>query len=66
MSLELYERYLTALETTANDGKLMPYEWGRLPKSLDVGWMPYRNMFDEFSREIANSLPSRTWRVFGG
>jgi hypothetical protein len=60
MSLELYRRYLAAHETAAFDGRLMPYEWGDLPKSLNIRWMAYRDMFDEFSREIANSLNDLT------
>jgi hypothetical protein len=60
MSIELYRQYLAASETTASEGKVMPYEWGRLPKSLSISWMAYRQMFDEFSREIANSINQLT------
>jgi hypothetical protein len=60
MSIEPYRQYLAAFETTASEGTVMPYEWDRLPKSLSVGWIPYRYMFDEFSREIANSLNQLT------
>jgi hypothetical protein len=58
--LEIYKRYLTAAAEIAFDGRNMPYEWGQLPKTLNIGWMPYRDMFDEFSREIANSVNQLT------
>lgn len=60
MSIELYERYLAADAATKFDGKYMPYEWSGLPKSLTNGWTPYSEMFQEFSREIANSLNQLT------
>jgi hypothetical protein len=60
MSLELYRRYLATVEATTFDGQLVAYGWGNLPGPLNVMWMPYREMFDEFSREIANSLNDLT------
>jgi hypothetical protein len=56
MTIQLYRRYLSAVEATPWDGQMMPYEWGQLPKSLNIGWAAYGLMFDEFSLEIANSV----------
>ena len=38
----------------------MPYGWGGLPSSLPAEWMVYSEMFNEFSREIANSINELT------
>jgi hypothetical protein len=59
ISIELYRQYL-AVSATPSKGKVMPYDWGGLPKSLSISWMGYRLMFDEFSREIANSINQLT------
>jgi hypothetical protein len=56
MSLEQYRQFLMALEKTKFEGKYMPYDWGGLPKQLTIDSMPYGYMFEEFSREIANSI----------
>jgi hypothetical protein len=61
--IEIYERYLAALKATPPAGRMMPYDWSRLPNSLSFTWMPYRLMFDEFSREIANSVNELTNHV---
>jgi hypothetical protein len=60
MSVDLYRQYLAALEQTPLIGQFVPYEWGDLPKSLNIMWMPYSEMFKEFSRETANSLNNLT------
>ncbi|OJU24037.1 MAG: hypothetical protein BGN91_11200 [Nitrobacter sp. 62-13] len=56
MLVELYRRYRDALDVIEHDARPVGYDWGALPNPLDVLWLPYRSMFDEFSREIANSL----------
>ncbi len=38
----------------------MPYGWGALPRSLPLEWMPYAEMFREFSQELANILNDLT------
>jgi hypothetical protein len=53
---EVYGRYRQLLDTTPFNGKGIDYERNELPKPLDFAWMPYGLMFDEFSRELANSL----------
>jgi hypothetical protein len=63
ITLELYERYIKTSSEVAFDGRYLPYEWGRLPKSLSMTWMAYREMFEEFSREIANCLNQFTNHV---
>jgi hypothetical protein len=60
MSVELYQKYLVALEGMAYAGKPMLYEWSPLSRTLDVAWMPYSYMLDEFSVEIANSVNQLT------
>jgi hypothetical protein len=56
----LYRRYLDAFEAMSFEGQYMPYNWGRLPNSLPGSWLIYQWMFDEFSREIANSINQLT------
>lgn len=60
MSGELYKDYLTALDATAFDGRYVTREPDGLPKSLHITWMAYRDMLEEFSREISNSLNDLT------
>ncbi|WP_218239777.1 hypothetical protein [Comamonas fluminis] len=60
MTIETYRKYRRILKNTEYKGKLVPYDWGRLPPKLYFAWMPYSQMFDEFSRELANSLNALT------
>ncbi|GAB7531358.1 hypothetical protein PS3A_37700 [Pseudomonas sp. 3A(2025)] len=52
MSIETYRKYRRILKTTPFHGKFMEYKWGGLPSSIDAQWMPYSQMFEEFSREL--------------
>jgi hypothetical protein len=56
MTIERYRQYRRALKATSFNGKFVQDEWGRLPQSLHITWMPYSQMFDEFSSELANTL----------
>jgi len=60
MTGELYKDYLAALDATAFDGRYVTREPDGLPKSLHITWMAYRDMLEEFSREISNSLNDLT------
>ena len=51
-----YCSYLEALASVAWPGDLADYDWGRLPSRLSGAWLAYAQMFDDFSREIANSI----------
>lgn len=51
-----YRRFRDILGATASGARFADYKWGNLPVSLSPIWMPYALMFDEFSREIANSI----------
>lgn len=42
---------------------MMPYRWGGLPQRISAVWMPYDMMFDEFARELANSINDLTHHV---
>lgn len=53
---ELYNDYVATFTASPRDGTFVTYDWGNLPSTLDVPWMAYSQMFDEFSREIANSI----------
>lgn len=52
----IYDQYRHVLISTPFDGKCAIYDWGRLPSPLAAVWMPYSEMFDEFSQVIANSI----------
>lgn len=54
MSIETYRQYRRILKKNPFNGKFMEYNWGELPEIVDVMWMPYIQMFNEFSRELAN------------
>lgn len=60
MSITLYRRYRAALRATPLDGRVMQYEWTRLPNPLDMLWLPYSLMLDEFARELANIINDLT------
>ncbi len=60
MTIETYRRYRRILKITPFKGKFAPYNWGGLPQTLYITWAPYSQMFDEFSRELANALNSLT------
>lgn len=60
MTIDLYRKYLAAREATPFSGQILPYDWGKLPNSLSFEWMPYREMFREYSSEIANSVNELT------
>ncbi len=60
MSTYRYRQFRKVLKTTPFKGKFMPYNWGKLPNKLPFAWMPYAEMFEEFSREIANTINELT------
>lgn len=60
---ELYRRYLAALSQLTAEGKMMPYDWGRLPESLPFPWIIYSQMFMEYAIEIANAVNNLTNHV---
>lgn len=60
MSTYRYRQYRAALKATPFKGKLMPYGWGALPQKLPAEWMPYSEMFNEFSQELANIVNDLT------
>lgn len=60
MSTYRYKQYRAALKATPFKGKFMPYGWGALPQTLPFEWMPYAEMFKEFSQELANAINDLT------
>lgn len=60
MTIETYRRYRRILKTLPFKGKYAPYNWGELPQTLHMTWLPYSQMFDEFSRELANAINELT------
>lgn len=56
MTIETYRRYRRILKAIPFKGKYAAYGWGELPQTLYMAWLPYSQMFDEFSRELANAL----------
>jgi hypothetical protein len=55
-----YRQYRAALKAAPFKGKFMPYGWGALPETLPFEWMPYAEMFKEFSQELANTINDLT------
>lgn len=60
MSTYRYRQYRAALKAAPFNGKFMPYDWGALPQKLPSEWMPYAEMFKEFSQELANIINDLT------
>lgn len=53
----IYSRYLAVRGSNLYDGRLADYNWGEIEDPIIRGAnLPYTLMFDEFSREIANSI----------
>jgi hypothetical protein len=63
MSVTLYRRYRAALRLVPPDGRIMPYEWTRLPTPRSLTWLLYGEMLDEFARELANTINDFTLNV---
>jgi hypothetical protein len=53
---EVYGQYRKALNSISWDSAFAEYNWGNLPPTLGMSWLPYGQMFSEFSREIANAI----------
>lgn len=60
MTIEMYRKYRRILKNIPINGKFVKYDWGDLPNPIYISWMPYSQMFDEFSRELANALNTLT------
>jgi len=60
VSIYRYRQYRAVLKGTKFKGKFMPYDWGLLPKKLSFEWLPYSEMFNEFSQELANIINDLT------
>ena len=63
MHLELYRRFTEARPEFDTVGKIMPYEWTKLPDPLEAIWMAYSFMLDDFARELANAMNGFTLNV---
>jgi hypothetical protein len=55
-----YRQYRAALKAIPITGKFMPYDWVNLPPTLPFTWAAYAEMFQEFSRELANIINGLT------
>jgi len=53
---KLFRLYLDARQTLPAIGHYVGYGWGNLPNPLSGLWLPYSQMFEEFSREISNTI----------
>ncbi|WP_313299914.1 hypothetical protein [Diaphorobacter sp.] len=60
MSVEIYKKFLDALENIQTKTKYVPYDWDEIPRNLHFCWAAYSQMLDEFSREISNILNGLT------
>jgi hypothetical protein len=61
--LRIYGLYLKARERTPLAGRFMEYRWSKLPDPLEALWIPYSQLFEEFAREIANTINNLTNHV---
>lgn len=51
-----YSAYLNVVDSVARAGPYADYDWGNLPDKMSATWLVYGQMFDEFAREIANTI----------
>ncbi len=55
--IRLYTKFRAAYDAAGDGGaRFVPYDWRNLRGSLSVTWMPYVQMLDEYSNELANSI----------
>ena len=60
LKLDLYRAYLEAWAATKIEGRFMPYGWACLPNPVNVRWLAFSTMLEEFSRELANTINALT------
>ena len=60
LKLDLYRAYLEAWAATKLEGRFMPYGWACLPNPVNVRWLAFSTMLEEFSRELANTINALT------
>ncbi|MDW9502255.1 integrase [Sinorhizobium meliloti] len=60
---KLYSRYREALDQAPTDGQWMPYRWWTLRDELNVCWMTYSQMLNEYASELANIINDLTHHV---
>jgi hypothetical protein len=51
-----YSAYLGVIDTVPIVGPFADYGWGNLPDRLSGVWLVYGQMFDEFARELPNTI----------
>lgn len=51
-----YSAYLRVIDTVPRAGPFADYDWGNLPDPLSGVWLAYGQIFDEFARELANTI----------
>ena len=51
-----YNAYLNVLDSVETAGPFADYDWGNLPDRSSGIWLVYGQMFDEFAREISNTI----------
>lgn len=55
-----YSRYRCVVEDLPHVGPAMDYDWSGLAGSAQSNWLTYGMMFQEFARELANSINELT------
>lgn len=58
--VDLYQRFCTCRAALPAYGRMMPFHWYVTPRSIDIAWMPYREMLGEFASDLANDINSMT------
>lgn len=61
MTIALYTRYRRTLKAMPETGRTMPYNWTALPDQLEVNWISYGWMLDEFAVGLANAINELTF-----
>lgn len=58
-----YSQYRTALDAVPTGGKVMPYRWWTLPDPMNMIWMPYSQMLNEYATDLSNIINALTHNV---
>lgn len=63
LCIRLYTEFRAAHDAKPIGGRFMPYHWRSLPDPIGIIWMPYAQMLDEYSGELANIINDLTHHI---
>lgn len=53
---EAFVGFQQVLDAMPRNGRVIAYNWWSLPESMDMRWLEYTQMLQEYARELANAI----------